>query len=128
MFITVINNIPRNTVYLQIVSIYFRISLSVQLKNSNIFLASLLSDRVTITLSADHPCLSVSVSMFPSHDPNILNSALRKFYLESSYLSGVRDYEFLLAIHFQSSGLWRRIDILLTDVSEERIASIFRLQ
>jgi hypothetical protein len=24
-----------------------------------------------------------------------------------------------------SSGMWRRVDILLTDVSEERIASIF---
>jgi hypothetical protein len=26
-----------------------------------------------------------------------------------------------------SSGTWRRVDILLTDVSEERIASIFRV-
>jgi hypothetical protein len=26
-----------------------------------------------------------------------------------------------------SSGIWRRVDILLTDVSEERIASIFRV-
>jgi hypothetical protein len=26
-----------------------------------------------------------------------------------------------------SSGMWRRVDILLTDVSEERIASIFRV-
>jgi hypothetical protein len=27
-----------------------------------------------------------------------------------------------------SSGMWRRVDIVLTDVSEERIASIFRLE
>jgi hypothetical protein len=26
-----------------------------------------------------------------------------------------------------SSGMWRRVDILLTDVSEERIAYIFRV-
>jgi hypothetical protein len=26
-----------------------------------------------------------------------------------------------------SSGMWRRVDILLTDVSEERIVSIFRV-
>jgi hypothetical protein len=28
----------------------------------------------------------------------------------------------------QSSGMWRRTDIVLTDVSEERIASIFRVE
>jgi hypothetical protein len=28
----------------------------------------------------------------------------------------------------QSSGMWRRIDIVLTDVSEEHIASIFRVE
>jgi hypothetical protein len=28
----------------------------------------------------------------------------------------------------QSSGMWRRVDIVLTDVSEERIASIFRVE
>jgi hypothetical protein len=27
-----------------------------------------------------------------------------------------------------TSGIWRRVDIVLTDVSEERIASIFRVQ
>jgi hypothetical protein len=27
-----------------------------------------------------------------------------------------------------SSGLWRRVDIVLADVSEERIASIFRTE
>jgi hypothetical protein len=27
----------------------------------------------------------------------------------------------------QYSGMWRRVDIVLTDVSEERIASIFRV-
>jgi hypothetical protein len=27
-----------------------------------------------------------------------------------------------------SSGMWRRVDIVLTDVSEERIASIFRVE
>jgi hypothetical protein len=28
----------------------------------------------------------------------------------------------------QSSGIWRRVDIVLTDVLEERIASIFRVE
>jgi hypothetical protein len=28
----------------------------------------------------------------------------------------------------QYSGMWRRVDIALTDVSEERIASIFRVE
>jgi hypothetical protein len=28
----------------------------------------------------------------------------------------------------QSSGMWRRVDLVLTDVSEERIASIFRIE
>jgi hypothetical protein len=28
----------------------------------------------------------------------------------------------------QSSGIWRRADIVLTDVSEERIASIFTVE
>jgi hypothetical protein len=28
----------------------------------------------------------------------------------------------------QSSGMWRRVDIVLTDVSEERFASIFRIE
>jgi hypothetical protein len=28
----------------------------------------------------------------------------------------------------QSSGMWRRVDVVLTDVSEERIASIFRVK
>jgi hypothetical protein len=28
----------------------------------------------------------------------------------------------------QSSGMWRRVDIVLIDVSEERIASIYRVE
>ena len=28
----------------------------------------------------------------------------------------------------QSSGMWHRVDVVLTDVSEERIASIFRVE
>jgi hypothetical protein len=28
----------------------------------------------------------------------------------------------------QSSGMWHRVDMVLTDVSEERIASIFRVE
>jgi hypothetical protein len=28
----------------------------------------------------------------------------------------------------QSSGMWDRVDMVLTDVSEERIASIFRVE
>jgi hypothetical protein len=28
----------------------------------------------------------------------------------------------------QSSGMWLRVDIVLTDVSEERIASIFKVE
>jgi predicted transcriptional regulator len=28
----------------------------------------------------------------------------------------------------QSSGMWRRVDVVLTDVSEERISSIFRVE
>jgi hypothetical protein len=28
----------------------------------------------------------------------------------------------------QSSGMWRRLDIVLTDISEERIASIYRVE
>jgi hypothetical protein len=28
----------------------------------------------------------------------------------------------------QSSGIWHRVEVVLTDVSEERIASIFRVE
>jgi hypothetical protein len=31
----------------------------------------------------------------------------------------------VVTLRILSSGMWRRVDILLTDVSEERIASIF---
>jgi hypothetical protein len=31
-------------------------------------------------------------------------------------------------LRMPSSGMWRRVDIVLTDVSEERIASIFRVE
>jgi hypothetical protein len=34
----------------------------------------------------------------------------------------------IIAEKKQSSGMWRCADIVLTDVSEERIASIFRVE
>jgi hypothetical protein len=33
----------------------------------------------------------------------------------------------IMVLRIPSSGMWRRVDILLTDVSEESIASIFRI-
>jgi hypothetical protein len=40
----------------------------------------------------------------------------------------VKQNKFLYTGRKQSSGMWRRVDIVLTDVSDERIASIFRVE
>jgi hypothetical protein len=89
--------------------------------------------KVHYRVYKSHPLAPILRQINPFHtSPTYLRSTLILFLhlclcLPVSFL---RISLFKLCIHWKmpSSGMWRRVDLLQTDVSEERVASIFRVE